>query len=536
MGGRMDFDFSFGGGKDGGRRRKGHEAEPFRLLLVADFSGRAWKRAAGETLPLRKPVPVDAEALDRAFAACGVTIPIVGRQGAQPLALHGVDDLHPDRLLVRTLELGEPLQLRRDLACAAPGTDTFVAAERWLAGQVELAAAPSAAATASVSATAPPRAAAPAAAESADATLERLLGRSGSPASVATPQVTDGGTGAAGAIRSLIEGIIRPHVTLDPGPRRAQLLMAVDEVLTMRLRDVLAAPAFRAVEGAWRGAERVVRTLDTDSELRVALLDACREDLIDALRDGDGGDGGGRLESTPLHRLLVADEPRFSLVAADVTFGLTRADLQLCATLGALVSRGGGALVAGASPSLLGCERLSDVADPSAWRTLEGLPDTTSWQALRESRIAGAIGLCLPRVLGRLPYGKRTDPIDAFPFEELGPSAGRAPEHRLWTGAAFAVAEVYGAAFRADGWAMEPGEHLDLDDLPAHTYDDDGETRLVPPAEIAIGERAGAAIVSAGLTAILARRDNGSVRVLDAGSIATPARPLDGPWAGAGPD
>jgi hypothetical protein len=39
--------------------------------------------------------------------------------------------------------------------------------------------------------------------------------------------------------------------------------------------------------------------------------------------------------------------------------------------------------------------------------------------------------------------------------------------------------------------------------------------------------------VAAGLTAILARRDRGAARVLDAGSIATPGRPLDGPWSGA---
>lgn len=529
MGGRMELDFGFGGGRASGRWPRRNDAEPFRLLLVADFSGRAWKRAAGETTALRKPVPLDAEALDRAFAACGVTIPIAGRRGERALALPDLDGLHPDGLLARIPELAEPLQLRRDLASAAPGADTFAAAERWLAAQVGLAAAPGAemGAMATVSSTASPSSATPPS-ESADATLERLLGRSGSPASATAPQVTAPGTAAAGAIRSLIESIIRPHVTLAPGPRRAQLLMAVDEALSMRLRDVLAAPVFRAVEGAWRGAERVVRTLDTDSELRVALLDACREDLIDAL---GGGEGGGPLESSPLHRLLVADEPRFSLVAADMTFELARADLQLCATLGALVSRGGGVLLAGAGPTLLGCDTLAQVADPSAWRGLDGVPDAPSWQALRESRVARAIGLCLPRVLGRLPYGKRTDPIDAFPFEELGPSAGGAPEHRLWTGAAFAVAEAYGAAFRAGGWAMEPSEHLDLDALPAHTYDDEGETRLVPPAEVAVGERAGAAIAAAGLTAILARRDRGGARVLDAGSIATPSRPLDGPWS-----
>src|SRR5438105_14048337 len=98
MGGRMDLNFGFGSGKAGGSRPRRDGAEPFRLLLVADFSGRAWKRAGGDRPALRKPVPVEAEALDRAFAACGVTIPIAGRQGEQAVALLGLDDLHPDRL------------------------------------------------------------------------------------------------------------------------------------------------------------------------------------------------------------------------------------------------------------------------------------------------------------------------------------------------------------------------------------------------------------------------------------------------------
>jgi type VI secretion system protein ImpC len=129
-------------------------------------------------------------------------------------------------------------------------------------------------------------------------------------------------------------------------------------------------------------------------------------------------------------------------------------------------------------------------------------------------------------VLARLPYGKKTDPIESLPFEEVGSRIGRAPDARVWIPAAFAVAEAYGAAFRADGWAMEPSGRFDLDDLPAHTYDDAGETRFFPPAEVLLSERAGTAIVASGVTAILAHADRGTARILGAGSIAAPARPL----------
>ena len=39
---------------------------------------------------------------------------------------------------------------------------------------------------------------------------------------------------------------------------------------------------------------------------------------------------------------------------------------------------------------------------------------------------AGWIGLALPRVMARMPYGKSSDPCEAFPFEEIeGPPAPR---------------------------------------------------------------------------------------------------------------
>jgi len=526
MPGRMEFGFTFAGGQ-AAQKRPRRDDEPFRILLVGDFSGRGWKREhGGAPLPLARPLAVDAAAIDRAFGACGVALLIDGG-GGEPtvVSFESLEDLHPDRLLARVPDLAAPLRLRAELAGRAPGPDTFSAAEGWLAAQVGLTASASEA-TALGEVKEPAPVSGGAARESADDAVARLLGRAPQAPAASSPSSGAAPPTAAAAMRDLIASIIQPHVTPDPGPRRAQLLQAMDEVLAARLRAVLAAPAFRAVEGAWRGVERLVRTLDTHSELGVFLLDACRADLLDAVAAPDGN-----LEVSALHRLLASSDRRYALVAVGLQFERTSEDLRLLGALGAVVARHGGSLVAGGAPSLAGSPSLADLADPTTWRSPDEGADGALWRALRESPIGRSIELALPRVLGRLPYGKKTDPIESFPFEELAPRAGRAPEARLWSPAAFALAEVYGAAFRAEGWQMDaPAGQLDLDDLPAHTYDDDGEVRLCPPAEVGLGERAGSAIVAAGLTALLARRDRGAARVVPSGSIALPPAPLDGPW------
>ena len=45
-------------------------------------------------------------------------------------------------------------------------------------------------------------------------------------------------------------------------------------------------------------------------------------------------------------------------------------------------------------------------------------PAYASWQSLRESEDARYIGLTMPRVLARLPYGAETVPVKGSSFEE----------------------------------------------------------------------------------------------------------------------
>ncbi|MES1165673.1 MAG: hypothetical protein ABUR63_07950, partial [Verrucomicrobiota bacterium] len=115
MGGRMEFDFNFGGGAGRPRPRRA-EGGPFRLLLIADFSGRAVRRARGEAVALGRPREVDAADIDRTFADLDVTLP-VGPSGAEEeTAFRSLDDLHPDALFRRLSLFETPRNARAALA------------------------------------------------------------------------------------------------------------------------------------------------------------------------------------------------------------------------------------------------------------------------------------------------------------------------------------------------------------------------------------------------------------------------------------
>jgi type VI secretion system protein ImpC len=217
----------------------------------------------------------------------------------------------------------------------------------------------------------------------------------------------------------------------------------------------------------------------------------------------------------------------WSMLAADFVFGMTPADIDLLGYLGAIASQAGGPFVAAAGPGFLACDAVVDSPDPRDWRPL----DTEAgkrWQALRESAIAPWLGLAMPRVLLRLPYGKRTDPVEQLVLEEH--VEGAPHESLLWGSPAFACALLVGRSFLANGWDMEPGDERDLGDLPAFVRDVGGEKQLQACAEVYLGERAGEALLARGLMPFVSARNQNAARLLRMQSVAQPSQPLRGPW------
>jgi type VI secretion system protein ImpC len=239
------------------------------------------------------------------------------------------------------------------------------------------------------------------------------------------------------------------------------------------------------------------------------LLDVSEEELRNDLATAESPERSG------LFRLIVESETAggeapWSLLVADVAFDSSASDIACLETLGRLAQEARAPFIAAARPSLFGCSGFDRPrVDPTEWSM--GEEDSARWQAFRKSAAAAWIGLAAPRVLMRLPYGARTDPVDDPSFEEVGEDWS----HRdyLWGNPAFACAALILA-----------GGELDLDDLPAHFRDG----ALQPCAETLIGERAAERMLSHGPMPLMSYKNRAAVRLLRLQSVADPPTSLPG--------
>jgi type VI secretion system protein ImpC len=510
MPGRRGQEFHFGA--HGPRQDPQREDAPvLRIVILADLRGHAGREAEDQDPPIaqRHLVSIDVDNFDEVLARTEPRLQLrVGSPDSPrlPIAFRSLDDFHPDALY-RGLELfGSLRSIRRRLMDSA--TFPEAAAEWSRVGGVAVGSGP-AVSEHSLPAT-----------EDHETTLRRLLGRG----SAGTSHVPSAQASAQAGLDRLLREIVAPHIVPSPDPRLPELLRSVDETVAALLRSILHHPDFQALEGVWRAIHDLVAGLATDTDVELHLLDVAKGEL-----QNDSAEAG----TATLDRLLVRPEASedaasvWPLLVAGFAFGTAEEDMILLERLGAIAHRLGGPVLAAADSGIVGCRSLAETPDPHDWKTLPAAA-ATRWRRLRVSAVAPWIGLAMPRVLLRVPYGKATDPIEAFEFEE--PPSGRDHEAYLWGSPAFACARLIASSFIENGAAMEPGDHLQLDDLPAAVYDDGEGPVMKPCAETALSEAAAQRILDSGPMPLLASSRLNVVRVARFQSIADPPQPLAGKW------
>lgn len=467
--------------------------DPLRILVLADLGG-----SARPPLAQRKLLAVDIDSFDALFTRIqpGLSLDLDGQEVSCRFA--SLDDFHPDQLLAR-LPIFEALRrARADLQ--DPSQLARVAASLGLAPVA--AAVPTAAA-----------------AEEAGADVQRLLGRP-----LSAPAPAPAAAGPQTVLQAWLRERMAPHVLPDVSRAQGSLRAAVDGTLTSLMRSVLQHPRFQALEAAWRGVDRLVRELELGETLQLQVLDISHAEI-----EAEIAAHQADLSASALHRLLSArpspDSPGLGLWVLDQAFGPQPADVQTLAALGALAARAGAPVLAGARPALTGSHSLEALADPATWQAATA-PELAHWMALRTSPMAPWIGLVLPRVLMRLPYGAATDAINGFAFEEM--PTPRQHESYLWGTGSLALALLAGRAFVQDGWELNLDAARTLEDLPSHVVSEDGQRVQQPGAEVLISEQAAQAIAECGPMPLLSWRDRPAASLLRWQSIAHPPAPLQG--------
>lgn len=174
-------------------------------------------------------------------------------------------------------------------------------------------------------------------------------------------------------------------------------------------------------------------------------------------------------------------------------------DLLLTSKLGAISGRAGGVFVAHGSLELCGCASVEVLDSPNDW----ALPDDDTaafWQELQTHPVFQKIRLVAPRFVLRQPYGKKSDPIDSFDFDELGPAPPRSGF--LWGNPAVLSA-----------YAQVTGNSL-VDDLPMPIYANGSGQAQQPAIEAYVSDRAASAAADVGIHLLRANRTTGEVAIV----------------------
>jgi type VI secretion system protein ImpC len=131
----------------------------------------------------------------------------------------------------------------------------------------------------------------------------------------------------------------------------------------------------------------------------------------------------------------------------------------------------------------------------------------------------------MPRFLARQPYGAKTDPVEAFDFEE--DTSAPSSKNYTWANAAYAMAVNINRSFKEYGWCsrirgIESGGAVE--GLPVHSFPtDDGGVDMQCPTEIAISDRREAELAANGFMPLVHKKNTDFAAFIGAQSLHKPA-------------
>ena len=330
------------------------------------------------------------------------------------------------------------------------------------------------------------------------------------------------------ALADLCELVLEDQPAIDTSTLNmiGDMIHQLDEKLTAQMDKILHAPEFQKMESAWRGLNHLVMHSETDAQLKIGVMNASKRELSESLRMYPGASW----DQSPLFKIIYQNEYNmlggqpFGCLVGDFEFSHHPQDVQLLRNLGRIAAAAHAPFYASASPELMNMDSWSELSKPRDISKLFDSDAYAAWRSLRESEDACYIGLCLPRVLSRLPYGDKYDPISGFDYQE--DIEGATGNKFSWMNAVYPMAVNINRAFSYYGWTARirgPESGGLVEHLPAVTYlTDDGEVELKCPTEIAISESRGVELDKAGLIAITHEKHSDRAVFMSAQSLSKP--------------
>ncbi len=305
------------------------------------------------------------------------------------------------------------------------------------------------------------------------------------------------------------------------------IIAEIDMKLSEQINLIMHHEDFQALEGTWRGMHHLVNNTETDETLKIRVLNLPKKDLAKTIKKYKGT----AWDQSPLFKKLYEEEfgspggEPYGCLIGDYYFDHSPPDVEILNGMAQIAAAAHAPFLSAAAPTLMNMDSWQELSNPRDLTKIFQTADYAPWRSLRESEDSRYIGLTMPRFLGRIPYGAKTNPLEDFDFEEE--TAGGEHSKYLWTNAAYAMGVNINRSFKQFGWCasirgVESGGIVE--GLPCHTFPtDDGGVDMKCPTEIGITDRREAELAKNGLMPLSHWKNEDYAAFIGAQSLQKPA-------------
>lgn len=263
----------------------------------------------------------------------------------------------------------------------------------------------------------------------------------------------------------------------------------LDQKLSQQLDAVMHHPDFQAIESTWRGLKFLVDRTDFRRNVKIELLDVSKDALRQDFEDAPEINQTGFYRHTYVQEYDTPGGEPIGVAIANYEFDHGAQDIALLRNISKVAAAAHMPFVASVGPAFFGKKTMEEVAAIKDIANYFDRAEYTKWNSFRNTDDSRYIGLTLPRVLARLPYGPDTVPVRNFNYIE----DVKGPDHDryLWANASFAFAANMVKSFVRNGWCVQirgPQAGGLVEDLPIHLYDLGIGSQMKIPTEILIPE------------------------------------------------
>src|SRR5450631_3191227 len=191
----------------------------------------------------------------------------------------------------------------------------------------------------------------------------------------------------------------------------------IDHLLSIQLNEIMHHESFQKLEGSWRGLKHLMDHSETGTQLKIRVLNVTKKELLRDIEKAPEFDQSALFKKVYEEEYGVFGGAPFASLVGDYEFGKHPEDMALLEGISHIAAQAHAPFISAASSDLLNLESYTQLDQPRDLAKIFDSTEYAKWKSFRQSEDSRYVSLALPRVLGRLPYGKDTKPVEDFSYE-----------------------------------------------------------------------------------------------------------------------